>query len=131
MALIASHPAFAGLKFCNATSSRVGVAIGYQDQSGPATEGWWNISAQTCENLLKSSPPSRYLYVYAVDYERGGEWAGELAMCISDESFLIRDINNCEERGYKSVKFHEVDTGNAKDWTIRLTDPETPKPEAN
>ena len=116
-------PAIAGLKFCNATSSRIGVAIGYQDQRGPATEGWWNISAQTCENLLKDPAPGRYIYVYAVDYERGGEWTGELEMCVTDGAFLIRDIRNCEERGYRTAKFYQVDTGNASDWTIRLADP--------
>ncbi|MEM9354923.1 MAG: DUF1036 domain-containing protein, partial [Pseudomonadota bacterium] len=42
--------AHAELKLCNATPSRVGVAIGYQDSRGWATEGWWNISAQTCES---------------------------------------------------------------------------------
>ena len=44
--------ATADLKLCNATPGRVGVAIGYQDKKGWATEGWWNIPSQTCENLL-------------------------------------------------------------------------------
>jgi len=113
-----------GLKLCNATSSRIGVAIGYQDQRGAATEGWWNIGAQTCETLLKNPPPSRYIYVHAIDYERGGEWAGDLNMCVGERSFLIREINNCEERGYQTAKFYEVDTGDANEWTIRLSDPE-------
>ncbi len=68
--------AHADLKLCNATSSRVGVAIGYQDTTGWATEGWWNIASQTCETLLKGALPSRFVYVHAVDYDRGGEWVG-------------------------------------------------------
>ena len=68
--ILFSSLAHADLKLCNATSSRVGVAIGYQDKSGWATEGWWNIASQTCETLLKGALPSRFVYVHAVDYDR-------------------------------------------------------------
>lgn len=122
-----SAVAQAELKLCNATPSRVGVAIGYQDSRGWATEGWWNISAQTCESLLKGPMPSRYIYVYAVDYERGGEWSGAHSMCVTDRSFSIRDVKDCEGRGYRTGKFYEVDTGRSAQWTIRLSDPEKNK----
>jgi uncharacterized membrane protein len=114
----------ADLKLCNSTSSRVGVAIGYRDQNGWATEGWWNIASQTCETLLKGAVPSRFIYVHALDYDRGGEWAGKNFMCTDDKSFAIQGVQNCPERGYKRTGFFEVDTGNSKEWTIRLTDPE-------
>lgn len=119
-------PALADLKLCNSTSSRVGVAIGYLDKEGWATEGWWNIASQTCETLLKGAVPSRYVYVHAVDYDRGGEWAGKNAMCTDDKSFAIRGVQDCRQRGYKETGFFEVDTGEAKEWTVRLTDPERP-----
>ena len=115
--------AHADLKLCNATSSRVGVAIGYQDKSGWATEGWWNIASQTCETLLKGALPSRFVYVHAVDYDRGGEWGGKNDMCTMEKSFAIRGVQDCANRGYKRTGFFEVDTGEAKEWTIRLTDP--------
>ncbi|MCK5712194.1 MAG: DUF1036 domain-containing protein, partial [Hyphomicrobiaceae bacterium] len=73
-ALIA-NTAYADLTLCNSTSSRVGVSVGYQDKQGWSTEGWWNIASQTCETLLKGTVPSRFIYVHAVDYDRGGEWA--------------------------------------------------------
>jgi uncharacterized membrane protein len=114
--------AHADFKLCNATSSRLGVAIGYQDQKGWATEGWWNIPAQACETLLKQMP-SRYIYVHAVDYDRAGEWGGTNFMCTMDRSFVIRDVKDCQKRGYKRAGFFEIDTGEAKDWTVRLTDP--------
>lgn len=113
----------ADMKLCNATSSRVGVAIGYRDQKGWATEGWWNVSSQTCEVLLRGSLPSRFIYVHAVDYDRGGEWAGKVFMCISDKSFWIRGVEDCQQRGHHRSGFFEVDTGNANEWTVRLTDP--------
>lgn len=117
-------PALADLKLCNASQSRIGVALGYQDANGWATEGWWNVAAQTCETLLKGAVPSRFIYVYAVDYDRGGEWSGTSFMCTQDRSFAIRDVKDCQRRGYRRTGFFEVDTGEAKDWTIRLSEPE-------
>jgi uncharacterized membrane protein len=120
----ASASAFADLKLCNSTSSRIGVAIGYRDESGWATEGWWNIASQTCETLLKGAVPSRFIYVHALDYDRGGEWAGTNFMCTDDKSFAIRGVKDCLKRGYKRTGFFEVDTGESQEWTIRLTDPD-------
>ena len=122
-ALLVPGDALADLKLCNTTSSRIGVAIGYQDGKGWTTEGWWNISAQTCETLLKGTLSSRFYYVFAVDYDRGGEWAGSNAMCTADKSFTIRGTQDCQRRGYKRNGFFEVDTNEAKDWTIRLSEP--------
>ncbi len=116
--------AFADLKLCNSTASRVGVAIGYQDAAGWSTEGWWNIASQTCETLLKGAVPSRFVYVHAVDYDRGGEWGGKNDMCTAEKSFAIKGVQDCPKRGYKRSGFFEVDTGEAKEWTIRLTDPD-------
>lgn len=124
VAVIAADEALADLKLCNATSSRVGVSIGYKDQKGWATEGWWNIPSQTCETLLNGPVPSRFIYVHAVDYDKGGEWAGGNSMCIADKSFAIRGVQDCQRRGYKRSGFFEVDTGESKDWTIRLTEQE-------
>lgn len=116
-------PALADLKLCNSTTSRIGVAIGYQDPSGWATEGWWNIPSQTCETLLKGTLASRFYYVHAVDYDRGGEWAGQAFMCTTEKAFTIRGVQDCQKRNYKRTGFFEVDTGESRDWTIRLTDP--------
>ena len=124
LACLGASPALADLKLCNTTASRVGVAIGYKDAEGWATEGWWNIAPQTCETLLRGAVPSRFVYVHAIDYDRGGEWVGTNFMCTHDKSFAIRGVQDCPKRGYKRSGFFEVDTGEAKEWTIRLTDPE-------
>jgi len=122
-AVLPANGAMADLKLCNATASRVGVSVGYQSPSGWATEGWWNIASQTCETLLKGGVPSRFIYVYAIDYDRGGEWAGTNYMCTNEKSFAIQGVDECQKRGFKRTGFFEVDTGDAKEWTIRLTDP--------
>jgi uncharacterized membrane protein len=70
-----SGPARADFRVCNNTTSRVGVAIGYKDKEGWATEGWWNLPGHSgCEVILRGTLASRYYYIYAVDYDRGGEW---------------------------------------------------------
>lgn len=118
--LTAATPAQADLKLCNLTPSRVGVALGYADQQGWASEGWWNIEANACETLLKGPLIARWYYIYAVDYDNGGSWGGKSLMCSRDKLFTIRGIKSCEERGYKQTGFFEVDTGEDTDWTIKL-----------
>jgi uncharacterized membrane protein len=116
-------PAAAELKLCNTTSSRIGVAIGYKDEQGWVSEGWWNVASQTCEVLLKGTLVARYYYIHALDYDRGGEWGGKAFMCTGDKAFTIRGVDDCPSRGFKRSGFFEVDTNEEKDWTVRLADP--------
>ena len=119
-----AKPAAGNLKLCNMTSSRVGVVIGYHDDPGGwTTEGWWNVAAKTCETVYKGKFPSRFWYIHAIDYDRGGEWAGQSFMCTKEKAFTIRGAQDCSKRGYKRTGFFEVDTQEANDWTIHLTDP--------
>jgi uncharacterized membrane protein len=121
--LIASAvPAAADFRLCNNTASRVGIAIGYKDAQGWTTEGWWNLSARSCETVLKGNLVARYYYVYAIDYDRGGEWMGQAYMCTRDKEFTIRGIGNCLARGYDRTGFFEVDTGEQRAWTVQLTE---------
>lgn len=122
-AAVTATPALADLRICNSTTGRIGVAVGYQDGSGWATEGWWTIAGDTCETLLKGRLGSRFYYVHAIDYDRGGEWAGPTVMCIDDKAFVIRGNADCEKRGHQRAGFMEVDTNDSRDWTIRLGDP--------
>ncbi len=115
-------PAHADFRLCNNTSGRVGVAIGYKDSEGWATEGWWNLSARACETLLRGTLVARYYYIYAVDYDRGGEWSGQAFMCTRDKEFTIRGTDDCLARGYDRTGFFEVDTGEQQTWTVQLTD---------
>jgi uncharacterized membrane protein len=117
-----ARPAAADFRLCNNTSSRVGIAIGYKDADGWTTEGWWNLPARTCETVLKGNLVARYYYVYAIDYDRGGEWMGQAYMCTRDKEFTIRGIGDCLARGYDRTGFFEVDTGEQRAWTVQLTE---------
>jgi uncharacterized membrane protein len=114
--------AAADFRLCNNTSSRVGIALGYKDAEGWTTEGWWNVSSRACETLLRGTLVARYYYIYAIDYDRGGEWSGQAFMCSRDKEFTIRGAENCLARGFDRTGFFEVDTGEQRAWTVQLTD---------
>ena len=119
----------ADFRLCNNTGSRVGVALGYKDSEGWITEGWWNVSSRTCETLLRGGLVARFYYIYAVDYDRGGEWSGHAFMCSREKEFTIRGNDNCLARGYDRTGFFEVDTGEQRTWTVQLTDTAEQGPE--
>jgi uncharacterized membrane protein len=121
-------PAVADFRLCNNTGSRVGIAIGYKDAEGWTTEGWWNLSARSCETLVKGQLVARYYYVFAVDYDRGGEWSGKAYMCTRDKEFTIKGIEDCLARGYDRTGFFEVDTSEQRSWTVQLTESATDQP---
>ena len=114
--------AMAELKLCNSTSSRIGVAIGYKDKDGWTSEGWWNVDSQSCALLIQDKLRARFYYVYAFDYDKGGEWGGPISMCTNDVEFTIKGIDNCDSRGFRKSGFFEVDTQEQTDWTVKLTD---------
>jgi uncharacterized membrane protein len=117
-----ASPASADFRLCNNTSSRVGIALGYKDAEGWTTEGWWNISSRSCETLLRGTLVARFYYIYAIDYDRGGEWSGQAFMCSRDKEFTIRGTEDCLARGYDRTGYFEVDTGEQRAWTVQLTD---------
>jgi uncharacterized membrane protein len=117
-----ASPAAADFRLCNNTPSRVGIAVGYKDGDGWTTEGWWNLSARSCETLLRGTLVARFYYIYAVDYDRGGEWSGQAFMCTRDKEFTIRGTGDCLARGYDRTGFFEVDTTEQQSWTVQLTE---------
>jgi len=122
LCLAEAKPAAADFRLCNNTSGRVGVAIGYKDNDGWVTEGWWNLPSRSCETLLRGNLVARFYYIYAIDYDRGGEWSGQAFMCTRDKEFTIRGTEDCLARGYDRTGFFEVDTLEQKAWTVQLTE---------
>jgi uncharacterized membrane protein len=121
--LTSATVAVADLRICNKTPSRVGIAVGYKDQDAWKTEGWWNVAGNSCETLLAGPLVSRFYYLYAIDYDHGGEWSGRSFMCTQEKTFTIRGIEDCLKRGYERTGFFEIDTGEQRTWTVQLTEP--------
>ena len=116
--------AAADLRVCNKTPSRIGVALGYKAERDWTAEGWWTVDAESCETLLAGTLTSRFYYMYAVDYDQGGEWSGRSAfLCTQDKEFTILGADECVARGYQRTGFYEIDTGGQQSWTIELTEP--------
>ncbi len=119
---LGAAPAAADFRICNNTSSRVGVALGYKDMDGWTTEGWWNLKPSDCETLVRGTLAARFYYIYAVDYDRGGEWSGQAFMCTRDKEFTIRGTQDCLARGFDRTGFFEIDTGEQPSWRVELTE---------
>jgi uncharacterized membrane protein len=129
MTTMKADPVQADFRLCNNTGSRVGIAIGYKENEGWTTEGWWNLAARSCETMLRGALVARFYYVYALDYDRGGEWSGQAFMCTRDKEFTIHGTNDCLARGYDRTGFFEVDTGEQPSWTVQLTEPADQSPQ--
>ena len=123
-ALFPVTAAQADLRICNKTTSRVGIAIGYKAERDWTSEGWWTVEADRCATLLTGPLVSQYYYMYAVDYDQGGEWGGESAyLCTQEKEFTIEGVSDCVARGFQRTGFYEVDTGDQDNWTVQLTEP--------
>lgn len=114
--------AHAELRLCNRTPVQVGIAIGYKANAQWVSEGWWNLDAESCTVVVDGPLPSRYYYLYALDYEEGGAWGGTAFMCTNDKEFTIEGTQDCVARGYERRGFVEVDTGDKLSWTVQLTE---------
>jgi len=129
-AATSASQAHADFRVCNATQNLVGVAIGYRTDDGWKSEGWWQVSATSCETIIHGPLSSRYYYLYAEDAANGGRWGGEVDMCVAEDAFDIVGVHDCFTRGYMRMGFREYDTGQQTSWMVQLTDsadaPESP-----
>ncbi len=123
LCMLSASPALADLRLCNKTDDTVSIAIGYRDNADWVTEGWWNLSKNSCETLIPGDLQSRYYYIYAAENDKIGEWGGQAFMCVRQKEFTIRGIEDCVARGYERAGFFEIDTGEQSSWTVQLTEP--------
>ena len=113
-------PALADLTFCNETSAAVSIAIGYKDGDSWTSEGWWNPGPGDCVTPAPGSLKNRYYY-YRVQSDVDDFPTENYSFCTSSEAFTIVGDEDCEARGYQSSTFTELDTGDARAWTVSLT----------
>lgn len=111
----------AELSVCNDSQSRIAIAVGYKDGEEWVTEGWWNLQPGACEPVLQLPLDERFYYLFARDWDTGGDWGGATPMCTQTKVFTIRGVKDCTARGFIRSGFSEIDTGEAKSWTVRLS----------
>ncbi|WMS44240.1 DUF1036 domain-containing protein [Acuticoccus sp. MNP-M23] len=121
--VLASPSAHAALEICNAAPVVASVAIGYKGAAGWMSEGWWNVPAGACENVISESLTLTHYYWRANNNASGDHWpAGRYMFCITDEAFTIVGDTACADRGYSQVGFNEIVTNGAGHHTITLTE---------
>jgi len=99
----------AGLEVCNQTSVTRWLAVGYLDQEW-TSEGWWELAPGDCAVPIKGDLTQQFYYYRAHDQEE--EFVGEgYTFCTVDDPFTIVGDQDCEGRGYETMDFREVDTG--------------------
>ncbi len=118
--LLATVPAQARFAVCNKASLPAKVALGRFDGKTWRSEGWWTILPQKCETLLSGRLDARYYYLYGTD-GGSGTWNGSKGFCTAAVGpFSIAGRGHCAARGYDSMGFFEIDTGDNADWTQSL-----------
>lgn len=128
--LCATPRAEAALLFCNRTSQTLEAAFAYRKDNDWRSEGWWQIQPGLCSRVLGKPLDQRFYFYYArsLMVPRAGErpptmWAGKYALCVDNKAFRIKGDQNCEERGYRTLYFQQVDIGiNQKDYTLNFSD---------
>jgi len=61
------------------------VSIGYQDKAtGGRQRGGGTSARGPAKRFSRATLSSRFYYVHAIDYDRGGEMAGKSSMCTVD-----------------------------------------------
>ena len=120
LALFAAAPAHADLTFCNETGSNASVAIGYKDSDTWTSEGWWTAAPGDCTTPVGGDLKNRYDY-YRVTSPEIEYPVENYFFCTSPKEFTIVGDTECEARGHDRNPFNELDTGDAKDWTVTLT----------
>ena len=114
----------ADFNVCNKTKSRIGVAVGYKNAQSWTTEGWWNLVPGACEAILPGPLNDRFYYIFARDWDKGGDWGGATPMCTQTKVFTIEGAEDCTTRGFETSGFFEIDTGEDTTWTIQLVEPQ-------
>jgi uncharacterized membrane protein len=137
--MVAAPTARAELRICNQTLNLYNVAVGYFTGAGchktpvdeatcrMQTEGWWNLPASGCVPLIKYELEETFYYIFATDIYGDDAVTGDTELCVKlNRKFEIQipfaetsaKAPGCWQKGYQQVKFKEIDTHNAKDWTV-------------
>ena len=119
--LMAAAPAQASFTVCNKGSHAAKVSLGRFNGRDWESDGWWTVKAKSCANLLIGPLDARYYYLYAND-GRLGSWDGSFGFCVTSGKFSIVGRAGCAARGYERKGFFQVDTGDAPDYTHKLSD---------
>ena len=129
--LLGSTAAHAEFRVCNQTLNLFNIAVGHEQAGAFRIEGWWAVPANSCVSPIKEDLQElrlKYVYVHALSITGEDLLEGEWDMCIKPEKFVyVKQPGvdwNCWVSGYQMARFAEVNTGNAKSWTVMVQQPQ-------
>lgn len=115
--------AFADLQFCNESHTLVHIAIGYSENDAWMSQGWWMADPGECVVTVTGDLRQRYYYYFADSTDPDYTFDNEdtlYTFCIQGPAFTIYGDTDCEERGYDTQDFNEIDTGDSTGFTLTL-----------
>ena len=122
-------PAQAAMVFCNRTQGAIEAALGYRDVDGWLSEGWWKIQPGQCARVLGGTLNQRFYFYYAralTTRDRNKPpyiWSGKYHFCTNIKAFRIEGDVKCEDKGYKTKDFQQIDLGGpVRDYTLDFKD---------
>lgn len=122
-------PAQAAFLFCNKTKVVIEAAFGHHDEGVWASSGWWQLQPGQCARVYGKPLTQRFYFYYArsLAVENSAEpmiWSGKYAFCTGAKAFNVQGDSGCEQRGYQTKGFQEVDIGlHQSDYTLNFEDP--------
>ena len=122
MPLLSVQAAQANFRVCNKTDHAVAIAIGYYRGKAWTSEGWWDVAAHGCSDILRGELVARYYYLRGVHLGVDGAWDGNRFFCVVSDNFTIKGREHCSKRGYGQDGFFEIDTGDYPTWVQNLSD---------
>jgi uncharacterized membrane protein len=112
----------AGYSICNDTSEPVWAALGYADDKGWSSHGWWQVAAGTCAHLLTRPLASSRIYLLA-ERENGTRLVtGKTDFCVTNVTFDIEKRSDCKARGLTPMGFALTDTHGRSGFTAHIGD---------
>lgn len=103
-------PARAELEICNDTEALHNVAIGYKQEGGWVSEGWWQLAPSACFTAIKGELEFQFYYYRAESPDHIFEH-DRLSFCTYENLFAITGDNDCVRRGYEKSYFAKIDVG--------------------
>jgi uncharacterized membrane protein len=129
-------PAQAQLQICNKTAAPLSLAIAYETDADVVSQGWWSVAPDTCETVITGELKRRYFYHYAISRPLNVEWNGSFSFCGDDDpQFRITGAADCEQRGFRTIGYRQIDVGTNKSYALDISmgpapAPKTPLPQA-
>lgn len=113
----------AAFRVCNDSFDVLNIALARDSgQAGFRSEGWWTVAPNRCAILIRGPIDARYLYLHIIDVFNQPVLDGQAQFCVAENRFSIVGEYDCWARGHIEAGFAEVDTGQAEDWTLFITE---------